>query len=592
MHCVHLGNASACKELLEIFGVDVNSADYDRRTALHIAAADGNVQLTQLLLERGASVGQTDRWGRTAQDDALYFKHDDVLAVLREHGASVEEQTSQLTATLLEAARSNDCDEIKRIVYAGINVNICDYDQRTALHIAAGAGSLSAVKLLMLLGAEPRRGDKWGNIPLDDAKAGGHTAVIHFLQYYSRDHNTAATASSNVASTSSNVASTSSKTTSIPPLGTRRAASPDSTGREQEVPSGSEETSLDGKSGKESKDPKALDEKSKHKKPHHRPTDSFSAEDLELISSKIDEVTSATLELELDKFDIAYESLQFERELSHGAFGVVSLGRFKGQQVAIKEIRSTAEDEQHQLVMILQLRREIASLSRIAHPNIVKLLGVSFSPPKVALVTEFIPGSTLMGHLKRYSQTSPTRESIVAQAIDFGCQIARGMAFSHRLHVVHRDLKSPNVMIEENTRRVVIIDFGSARVSHIYESHMTAGVGSFRWIAPELFQSSQYNEKVDVYSFAIMLWELLHPGQIPLAHYSPVEAAIAAAHRAVRPQITLPLSRKFLRLLRSCWSASPADRPAFRDIVKVFETKAEKLAKEPQGFSLLNIFRS
>jgi serine/threonine protein kinase len=120
---------------------------------------------------------------------------------------------------------------------------------------------------------------------------------------------------------------------------------------------------------------------------------------------------------------------------------------------------------------------------------------------------------------------------------------------------------------------------------------MTAGVGSFRWIAPELFLSGQYDEKVDVYSFAVIMWEMMHPGTIPLAHYTPVEAAIAAAHRNVRPQVTIPISRKLARLLRACWHGTPTERPPFARIVELIEAARDKLAAGPKGFSLLGMFR-
>ena len=303
--------------------------------------------------------------------------------------------------------------------------------------------------------------------------------------------------------------------------------------------------------------------------------------------------TDAELEAEAYKtseFEIQFSELLFREEISHGSFGVVHLGEWKGQEVAIKEIRTSSKDERMQRIMILQLRREIASLNRIQHPNIVRLIGAAFVPPKVALVTEFIKGKTLLDFLRAFAEGTPDRGQILETAIKVSLQISWGMSFAHSLQIIHRDLKSPNVMIEADTSRVVIIDFGSARVVHSRDSHMTKGVGSFRWIAPELFQSSLYNEKVDVYSFGVMLWECLHPGSIPLPHYSPIEAAYAAAHRKVRPQVTIALPSAFGKLLRACWSHDPKHRPSFQAITDILENQTASLLKTPKSSSMRTLF--
>lgn len=680
------GDAKKCGELLTADGLrnlDVNTADYDQRTALHVAAAEGHVDVVSFLLSEGAVSNCKDRWGKTPLDDALFFGHESVVMILRAHGAVLGSPMADSVAKLCEAAKQNNVVLIKRLVLCGVNVNQSDYDSRTPLHIAAAEGNLEAAKVLLLLGSEPLMKDRWASTPLNDAQKAGHEQVAKFLSYYSGDHTippvspsssssssssssrpqlrhgvsspqfrhsssssrsksstvigqaaaAAAAAASPLSisppsplslSSSSSVLNTPSPSNSPPTSPKLTSQSPSSTGapsvaitpppasisppvsprkagedrssrppnRSKRKESSSRRTSCDSQRTSQERPtsqdlavppPASPSSSAEPVSPRKTcATSSSSVEPTESPTSDGGPETGAGSGNTDDPMDIEYSELAFEREISHGSFGVVFFGRWNGQEVAIKEIRSTSADEQQEKIMILQLRREIASLNRIQHPNVVRFIGACFVPPKVALVTEFIKGDTLLAYLKNFAKTPKGRGELLSHAIQIGLQIAKGMAHAHMLQIVHRDLKSPNIMIEQDTNRVVIIDFGSARVVHASDSHMTKGVGSFRWIAPELFLSSQYNEKVDVFSFGVILWEILHPGQIPLAHYTPVEAAYAAAQRKVRPAVSAPLSSAFTKLLRACWHQESKNRPSFASLVEIFETRTVSLMKPPK----------
>eukprot|EP00741_Cyanophora_paradoxa_P001756 tig00000073_g1703.t1 len=161
-------------------GLDVNAADYDGRTALHISASEGHVKATELLLRRGAEAGRRDRWGGTAMQNAVKFGHDSVAAILRQHGARLTD--ADVGDALYIAASEGDIETLQRYVRNGANPNVCDYDKRTALHLAASEGQLAAVEILLKMGADIDAHDRFGCAPLDDALRGGYEDVANLLR--------------------------------------------------------------------------------------------------------------------------------------------------------------------------------------------------------------------------------------------------------------------------------------------------------------------------------------------------------------------------------------------------------------------------
>lgn len=173
------GDAEALSEMLES-GMDANSYDYDKRTALHVASSRNHVKLVKILLAKKCIVNPIDVFGQTPLDDALRDGHSEICELLRGSGAS--EKTSAL---LLAAAASGDVSKVVSLITNGVNVNTPDYDGRTALHVASAKNQLNVVKYLLEVGADPRALDNFNNTPLDDAarglsQGGGH-AEMHKL---------------------------------------------------------------------------------------------------------------------------------------------------------------------------------------------------------------------------------------------------------------------------------------------------------------------------------------------------------------------------------------------------------------------------
>ena len=170
-------------------GVDINQGDYDKRTALHLAASEGLLQVVQVLVdELGANPSVVDRWGGTPLDDAVRSGHAEVAAFLQSRNASIGLTSTAVTATvdpsaaLCSAAARGDSDMLRLLVSQGLNIDQGDYDKRTALHLAASEGLLQVVKVLVdELGANPSVVDRWGGMPLDDAIRGESAQVASFL---------------------------------------------------------------------------------------------------------------------------------------------------------------------------------------------------------------------------------------------------------------------------------------------------------------------------------------------------------------------------------------------------------------------------
>jgi ankyrin repeat protein len=186
------GDLTQLRLLVKQQGVAVNRGDYDKRTALHLAASEGLVETVKVLLEElGAAHSPCDRWGGTPLDDALRSGHHDTATYLVSKGAArgktsqdAEGERPAAAADLIDAAASGDLVKMRRLVEEhGVSVNVGDYDHRTAIHLAASEGAVKAVRVLIEeLNANHSPLDRWGNTPLDDAIRSGHAKVAQLLE--------------------------------------------------------------------------------------------------------------------------------------------------------------------------------------------------------------------------------------------------------------------------------------------------------------------------------------------------------------------------------------------------------------------------
>ncbi|KAH8054773.1 3',5'-cyclic-nucleotide phosphodiesterase [Aureococcus anophagefferens] len=176
-----LGDVDLCKDALAL--LDVDAADYDSRTALHYAAAEGHYDCVLYLVDvAGASTDCLDRYGNTPLSVALRQKRQSCVDALLERGAKLPDTvatpaSASANKQVIEAAAENDVDALRDLPSVG------DYDKRTPLHLAASNGCLDAARFLVDdCQAELNAADRWGNGPLDDALRHEHGAVVKYLE--------------------------------------------------------------------------------------------------------------------------------------------------------------------------------------------------------------------------------------------------------------------------------------------------------------------------------------------------------------------------------------------------------------------------
>lgn len=292
--------------------------------------------------------------------------------------------------------------------------------------------------------------------------------------------------------------------------------------------------------------------------------------------------TAKTSIPEMPRFswEVNPEEIQLGEFVGTGASADVRRGSWHGTDVAVKCLRGRNKDSMPAL-----FQRELAVLLDLRHPNLVLFMGACFAPAVIGgrsqrppmIVSEFCEGGTVFQLLHERQDLELSWRQRLRVAVD----TAKGMNFLHCRRVVHRDLKSLNLLLAsvvsgtEDMPCTKISDFGLSR--HLppdksEASMLTGGLGTCLWMAPEVLSGAEYSEKVDVYAYGIFLFELICR-QVPFAlDGAPVGAGLEpilialSVSRGGRPDLQhLPASCPdgLRTIMEQCWAQNPAVRPAF-----------------------------
>lgn len=254
--------------------------------------------------------------------------------------------------------------------------------------------------------------------------------------------------------------------------------------------------------------------------------------------------------------------IRIEEKLKPGAGGDVFKASWRGLPCVVKTCSKNAPDQ-----ILTDLAHEIKVLSTIRHPNLVLFLGAAIVDDKPPLLlTEYCEGGDfekiLIKHTKNGTKLSAKKVT------KLGYEVSLAMHFLHHCNppIIHRDLKPENILLTK-TGTIKISDFGLSKLFKTRTEHekyvMTGETGSYRFMAPEVFKHKEYNEKVDVYSFAlIMFWAA--SGKRP---YHSIEEPINVARTVSAGECALSANvfkNPSLRpLFNKGWSIAPEQRPPF-----------------------------
>ncbi|KQK16477.1 uncharacterized protein LOC100828846 isoform X2 [Brachypodium distachyon] len=264
---------------------------------------------------------------------------------------------------------------------------------------------------------------------------------------------------------------------------------------------------------------------------------------------------------------IKNEDLEELRELGSGTFGTVYHGKWRGSDVAIKRIKKSCftgrSSELERLAN--EFWREAEILSKLHHPNVVAFYGVVKDGPggTLATVTEFMVNGSLRHVLQRNKNLDRRKRLIIAMDAAFGLE------YLHSKNIVHFDLKCDNLLVNLKDQSRPICKVGDFGLSKIKRNTLVSGGvrGTLPWMAPELLNggSNKVSEKVDVFSFGIVMWEIL-TGEEPYAnmHYGAIIGGIV--NNTLRPHVPASCDPEWRRLMEQCWAPDPAQRPAFTEI--------------------------
>ncbi|KAL4459784.1 hypothetical protein ABPG74_003310 [Tetrahymena malaccensis] len=275
-------------------------------------------------------------------------------------------------------------------------------------------------------------------------------------------------------------------------------------------------------------------------------------------SEKFKDVKSRTFQPNLE---IKFQDLEIQNKITEGGYGIIYKAKWREIVVAVKKFKIDYNNEQQ----IVEFVNECNAMEALRHPNIVLFLGACTEVPNFSIVMEYCQRGSLWSLLQNHSVplTWDDRRKI---ALD----IAKGVFFLHssKPPIIHRDLKSLNVLVDDNFR-CKLTDFGWTRVKP-QNNYMTNKIGTYQWMAPEVINTFYYTEKADVFSYSIILWEIASR-EPPYRGIKGDVVAEKVFSENLRPIIPPSTPKFFSSLIQQCWEANPDNRPSFKEIVKYLE---------------------
>ncbi|EKE40278.1 protein kinase, putative [Entamoeba nuttalli P19] len=294
--------------------------------------------------------------------------------------------------------------------------------------------------------------------------------------------------------------------------------------------------------------------------------------------------------IEQGKFVIEPKEIEFLANIGSGASGIVYTAKYKNVTVAVKTLKATNMEE------VKEFQQEYGVLSKLQHENIVRFYGVIVKK-QFSMVMEYCSKGSL------YDIISKKENSITWETVfDYAEQIALGMDYLHSRtpQILHRDLKSLNILVTMETiqengnsieiERLKICDFGLSR----FDSEITTSTkdrGTYAYCAPEVYYNQRYTTQSDVYSYGIILWELIYrviyqKYQRPFQEFPELtmdlQIIIQSATCDLRPTIPPSTPQKMATLIRQCVMKEQENRPKSGMILTALQEMKKDFKSNPQ----------
>ncbi|XP_072218898.1 tyrosine-protein kinase FRK [Leuresthes tenuis] len=260
----------------------------------------------------------------------------------------------------------------------------------------------------------------------------------------------------------------------------------------------------------------------------------------------------------VDQWEIDRTTIKLQRKLGAGQFGEVFEGLWNDTtSVAVKTLKPGTMDPQDFL-------REAQLMKRLRHPKLIQLYAVCTMEEPIYIITELMKNGSLL----EYLQKDKGRTLRIKDQIEMAAQVAAGMSFLEIQNYIHRDLAARNVLVGENNI-CKVADFGLARVfmrenENVYEAKEGTKF-PVKWTAPEAIHNNKFTSKSDVWSFGILLYEIMTFGQMPypaMTNYQVIHQVPQGYRMACPPNCPKVL----YGIMMDCWKENEQDRPTFETL--------------------------
>ncbi|PRW57695.1 Serine threonine- kinase CTR1 [Chlorella sorokiniana] len=316
------------------------------------------------------------------------------------------------------------------------------------------------------------------------------------------------------------------------------------------------------------------------------------------VSTSMRRGSTGSFAVDIRPWTVQFEDLKMQKIIGEGSYGKVYAAKFHETLVAVKVLldleeaqKSAGPDAVWTLSnpILFNLQKECALMASLRHPNIVQFMGFSTCPP--AMITEYCARGSLADVL-RAAKSAPAKLQHLTwlRRLNMALDATKGMLYLHKKGIVHRDLKSPNLLVEA-TWKVKVADFNLSKILDTDTGSGRSTIANMnpRWLAPEILNGEAATPASDVFSWGVVMWEILTL-ELPWPHVGPwslVGKLMDGVRLEVPPRDQIPGSDTptfqyldtYIALMKRCWAQHPEDRPGFEEVIHEVRAMLEAHSK-------------